>query len=120
MSSQIHEFDPREGGYFRVSLTYDAPAQRSATGKTAAATDTYRGHFVKLVPDELVVEALEFETTDPKLSGEMRITTRLLDADGATDVLLLHEGIPRGISTADNDTGTRMALAKLAALVERG
>ena len=34
MSSEVHEFDAREGGSFRVSLTYDAPAD---TGKSAAA-----------------------------------------------------------------------------------
>src|SRR5215510_6173233 len=39
----VHEFDPREGGAFRVSLTYDAP---TGTGKTTLHTDTYRGRFV--------------------------------------------------------------------------
>ena len=47
MSSHVHEFDAREGGSFRVSLTYDAP---DAAGKSAAHTDTYHGHFVRLVP----------------------------------------------------------------------
>ena len=54
MTSHVHTFEPREGGAFRISLTYDAP---SATGKTTAHTDTYHGRFVKLVPDEQVVEA---------------------------------------------------------------
>jgi hypothetical protein len=67
-----------------------------------------------------VVEVVEFETTDPALRGEMTITTTLVDADGGTDVLVVYEGLPRGVSTADNETGTRMALAKLAALVEAG
>src|SRR4051794_27311072 len=57
MSGHVHEFDAREGGSFRISLTYDAP---SGTGKSAAHTDTYHGHFVKLVPDEQVVEVFEF------------------------------------------------------------
>ena len=57
MTSQVHEFDGREGGSFRISLTYDAP---TGTGKSAAHTDTYLGHFVKLVPNEQVVEVLEF------------------------------------------------------------
>src|SRR5664280_3892237 len=91
MTSQVHEFDGREGGSFRISLTYDAP---TGTGKSAANTDTYHGHFVKLVPNEQVVEVLEFETTDPELRGEMTITTTLADADGGTDVLVVHEGIP--------------------------
>jgi hypothetical protein len=73
---------------------------------------------VKLVTNEQVVEVTEFETTDPALRGEMTITTTLADADGSTDVLAVHDGLPRALSPADNETGWRMALAKLAALVE--
>jgi uncharacterized protein YndB with AHSA1/START domain len=115
MSSHVHEFDGREGSSFRVSLTYDAP---DSSGKSAQHTDTYHGHFLKLVPNEQVVEVLEFETTDPALRGTMTMTTTLTDADGGTDVLVVHEGIPDGVPAADNETGTRMALAKLAQLVE--
>ena len=115
MSSHVHEFDAREGGSFRVSLTYDAP---TGTGKSASHTDTYRGHFVKLVPDEQVVEVFEFETADPDLRGEMTMTTTLTDADGGTDVLVVHEGVPDKVPPADNETGTRMALSKLAKLTE--
>jgi uncharacterized protein YndB with AHSA1/START domain len=117
MTSHIHEFDPREGGLFRISLTYDAP---TATGKTTAHTDTYHGRFVKLVPDEQVVEVVEFETTDPAMQGEMTITTTLTDADGGTEILAVHDGLPRGVSPADNELGWRLSLAKLAALVEAG
>jgi uncharacterized protein YndB with AHSA1/START domain len=115
MSSHVHEFDAREGGSFRVSLTYDAP---TGTGKSASHTDTYHGHFVKLVPNEQVVEVFEFETADPDLRGEMTMTTTLTDADGGTDVLVVHEGVPDKVPPADNETGTRMALAKLAKLTE--
>jgi uncharacterized protein YndB with AHSA1/START domain len=105
----------REGGSFRISLTYDEPA---GTGKTTAHTDTYHGRFVKLVTNEQVVEVVEFETTDPALRGEMTITITLGDADGGTDVLAVHDGLPRGVPAADNEAGWREALAKLAALVE--
>ena len=115
MSSQVHEFDAREGGTFRISLTYDAP---SGTGKSTLHTDTYHGHFAKLVPNEQVVEVIEFETADPSLRAPMRMTTPLTDADGGTDVLVVHEGIPDSVPAADNETGTRMALANLARLVE--
>ena len=115
MSSRVHEFDPREGGSFRVSLSYDAPA---GTGKSAPHTDTYHGHFVKLLPDEQVVEVFEFETADPELRGKMTMTTTLTEVAGGTDVLVVHEGIPDQVPAADNETGTRMALANLARLVE--
>ncbi|MFF5475939.1 SRPBCC domain-containing protein [Streptomyces sp. NPDC012935] len=117
MSGHVHEFEGREGGAFRVSLTYDLP---TGTGKSAAHTDTYHGHFVRLVPDEQVVEEVEFETDDPALRSTMTMTTTLTDADGGTDVLVLHEGIPDVVPAADNETGTRMALANLARLVEAG
>ena len=48
----------------------------------------------------------------------MTITTTLTDMDGGTEVLVVHEGVPRGVSAADNEMGTRMALGNLAALVE--
>jgi uncharacterized protein YndB with AHSA1/START domain len=116
MTSHVHELDAREGGALRISLTYDEP---TATGKTTAHTDTYHGRIVKLVPNEQVVEVDEFETTDPSMHGAMTITITLADADGGTDLVAIHEGLPRGISAADNETGWRMALAKLAALVEK-
>jgi uncharacterized protein YndB with AHSA1/START domain len=117
MSSHVHSFDPREGGAFRISLTYDAP---TATGKTSAHTDTYHGRFVDLVPDERIVEVVEFETADPALQGEMTITIALADADGGTELLAVHDGLPPGVPPADNETGWRSSLAKLAALVEAG
>jgi uncharacterized protein YndB with AHSA1/START domain len=117
MSCEVHEFDAREGGAIRISLTYTEP---SRTGKTTSHTDTYHGRFVKLVTNEQVVEVDEFETTDPALRGKMTVTITLTDADGGTDLLAVHDGVPRGVSPADNERGWRLALAKLAALVEAG
>lgn len=117
MTCHVHAFDAREGGLFRISLTYD---ESTGTGKTTAHTDTYHGHFAKLVPNERVVEVDEFETEDPTLRGEMTITITLADADGGTNLLAVHEGLPSGVSSTDNETGWRMALAKLAAFVEAG
>jgi hypothetical protein len=65
-----------------------------------------------------VVEVFEFETADPQLRGEMTLTTTLVDVDGGTEVVVVHEGVPPGVPIADNETGTRMALDRLAAFVE--
>jgi uncharacterized protein YndB with AHSA1/START domain len=90
----------------------------SGQGKTAGSTDTYHGLFVELVPNERVVEEFEFETSDPAFGGMMRMTTTLVDARGGTDLVVHHDGIPPGVSAEDNEIGTKMALDKLAVLVE--
>jgi uncharacterized protein YndB with AHSA1/START domain len=115
MTSEVHAFDPREGGSFRISLSYDT---QSGTGKTTAHTDTYHGRFVTLVPNEQVVEVMEFETADATMRGEMTITFTLTEADGGTDILGVHENVPPGVAPVDNETGWRMSLEKLARLVE--
>lgn len=48
----------------------------------------------------------------------MTITFTLAEAAGGTEVLAAHEGVPPGIAPADNETGWRMSLDKLANLVE--
>ena len=117
MTCRVHSFDAREGGTLRVSLTYDRPGPQ---GKTTAHTDTYRGRFVRLVPDELVVEVDVFETTDPALQGEMTSTIALADAEnGGTEMTAVHDGVPDGVAPADNELGWLMALDRLAALVQR-
>jgi uncharacterized protein YndB with AHSA1/START domain len=113
MTSHVHAFDPREGGAFRISLTYQEP---TGTGKTTDHTDTYHGRFVTLVPNEQVVEVVEFETEDPALRGEMTITITLTDADGGTEVNALYDRLPPGLSPSDNEIGWRLSLDKLAAL----
>lgn len=115
MTSHVHSFDAREGGTFRISLTYGQP---SSTGKTTAQTDTFHGRFVRLVPDTEVVQAVEFETDDPALQGEMTITYTLTDADGGTDLVGVHEDLPPGVPPADNELGWSISLGKLAGLVE--
>ena len=115
MTGRVHELDAREGGAIRVSLTYDAPDRE---GKTQGRTDTYRGRFVRIVPDELVVEVDEFETDDPALRGEMTTTITLSDVDGGTELVAVHDGLPEGLSLADNEAGWREALTRLAALVQ--
>jgi uncharacterized protein YndB with AHSA1/START domain len=115
MTSYVHSFEPYEGGAFRISLTYDAPA---TAGKTTAQTDTFHGTFVKLVPDTEVVQVVEFETDNPAMQGEMTITYTLADAGGGTVLTGVHENLPPGVSPADNEMGWRMSTDKLAALVE--
>jgi len=117
MTYAVHSFDAREGGRFRISLTYKAG---NGEGKTTSRTDTYHGHFVELRPNERVVEVDKFETADPELQGKMTVTITLVDRNGGTEVVGQHDWLPPGVSLADNELGWRMALRNLAALVEAG
>lgn len=120
MSGHVHIFDPREGGEFRISLTYDDPANSpgGSGGKTTDDTDTHRGRFVELVPHERIVEVVEFESDDPGFAGEMRITVTLSDVDGGTEVTFRCEDVPSGVRPEDNEAGSRSSLDNLAALLE--
>ena len=119
MRSQVHTFEPREGGAIRMSLTYLDPDD-SPGGKTSEDTDTFEGKFIELVPNEKIVWLTVFESDQPDFAGEMHITWSLTDSDGGTEVTVLCEDIPRGISLEDNELGSRSSLQKLAAFVEGG
>jgi len=118
MKSEVHAFDAREGGSFRITLTYRAP--RTGTGKTTGQTDTFHGRFVELVPGQRVVQVVEFETDDPAMRGEMTVRYTLVKAGDTTYVAAEHENLPPGLSEEDNAIGWRLSLAQLARLVEAG
>lgn len=117
MTGKIHSFDPRVGGKFRMSLTYQN-AEDSPGGKSSENTDTFEGTFVELIPDEKVVWVTEFESPQPEFSGEMRLTNTLTDTPEGTEVTIRCENIPPGIRPEDNELGTHQSLEKLAALFE--
>ena len=103
---------------YRALLDAKAVATWMVPPGMTSHVHAFDGRFVKLVPNEQVVDAVEFETAAPALQGEMTITYTLADADGGTDVLGVHDGLPPGVPSADNEAGWRESLAKLAALVE--
>jgi uncharacterized protein YndB with AHSA1/START domain len=117
MRGVVHAFDGREGGCFRMSLVYPE-GDRSSRGKTSESTDTFQGRFVKLIPCEQIVWAVEFESADPSFAGEMIVSTTLAPADGGTKVTILCENIPPGIRPEDNEVGCRSTLEKLASFLD--
>ncbi|MES2521713.1 MAG: SRPBCC family protein [Gemmatimonadota bacterium] len=116
MTGEVHVFEPREGGAFRISLTYHAD---TGAGKSSAHTDTYHGRFVSLTENERIAQLLEFESSDPAMQGEMTLTVTLADRDGGTDLTVVHDRLPPGLSPSDNESGWRLSLEQLASLVER-
>jgi uncharacterized protein YndB with AHSA1/START domain len=117
MRGVVHAFDAREGGSFSMSLVYPE-RDGSSRGKTSESTDTFQGRFAKLIPNERIVWAVEFESADPSFAGEMIVSTTLVTAGRGTEVTIVCENIPRGIRAEDNEAGSRSTLEKLAAFVE--
>ena len=117
MRGQAHIFDPHVDGEFCITLTYTTQSD-SQSGKTSENSDTFQGYFIELIPYEKIVQTVEFEADDPVFAGNMTITTTFTDIDGGTEVVVLCEGIPRGIRPQDNAAGWTSSLNKLAALVE--
>jgi uncharacterized protein YndB with AHSA1/START domain len=118
MTGHVHAFDPRAGGRFSMSLSYQHAAD-SPGGKTTDDTDTFRGCVAELIPDEKVVWVVEFESGNPDFAGEMRVTWSLADGNPGTVVTVLCENIPPGIRPEDNEMGSRSSLENLARLLER-
>jgi uncharacterized protein YndB with AHSA1/START domain len=114
MTAEVLAF---EGGEVRMRLTY--PEADEGVGKTSTGTDVYRAPFVELVPNERVVQAIEFESEDPRFAGTMRMTATLAPTRQGTNLTLDFEDIPEGISLEDNRRGTALSLQKLSGLISR-
>lgn len=117
MAGRIDAFEPRPGGAYRMVLTYRG-GDRSPRGKTSEDTDVVEGRFLELVPDELVVHLVTFESDDVAFAGEMRMTWRLSPVPAGTKVTIMCENVPAGIKQEDHDAGLRSTLENLAAFVE--
>jgi hypothetical protein len=100
-------------------------ATRLKQHMNASRADVYRALLdaaavaTWMVPNGMTGYVHSFNA-DPEMRGEMTVTYMLVDADGGTDVLAVHDNLPPGLSPTHNETGWRMALAKLARFVEKG
>jgi uncharacterized protein YndB with AHSA1/START domain len=115
MHGQVLAFDPRPGGGYRMTLTYDAPS--GGRGKTTADSDAVAVRFVELVPGERIVQAVDFASDDAAYGGTMTMTWRFADAPGGTEVSVSVENAPAGVSEADHQAGIKSSLENLAAFV---
>lgn len=113
MSGRALEYDFREGGRYRIELTY-GDAMPGSVGKSSARSDICAGRFLSLVPGERVVQSVEFESQDPAFAGEMTMTWSFEPSGSGTRVTVTAENVPPGISPADHDAGLRSTLANLA------
>lgn len=96
---------------------FDDGAQ-SSQGKTTEDADVVHGRFLELVPNQKIVQSVQFDSDDPRFAGEMVMTWLLTPAPEGTTVRITAENVPVGISPADHAAGITATLANLAAFVE--
>lgn len=116
MSGHIDNFDPREGGTYKMTLTYEE--EKSTSGKTSENSDVYQGKFLKMVPDKQIVQLVIFESEYPEFSGEMTQKWLFESMPEGTRVTIICENVPRGIRKVDHDIGLKSTLENLAIFVE--
>jgi uncharacterized protein YndB with AHSA1/START domain len=113
MTGRVLDYDFREGGRYRIELTY-----REGVGKTTVRSDISAGHFLSLQPGRRIVQSVEFESEDASFAGQMVMTWSLEPAREGTRVTITAENVPPGISQADHDAGLRASLENLARHLE--
>jgi uncharacterized protein YndB with AHSA1/START domain len=116
MHGRFEHFDMREGGSYRLVLTYDDAS--GAPGKTSAAEDVSEVRVVRLVPGELVVQEVDFASDDPAFHGTMRMEWSVRRTPEGTEVALTARDVPPGIRASDHAAGLTSSLANLAAHLE--
>jgi uncharacterized protein YndB with AHSA1/START domain len=116
MTARMLAFAFREGGSYRMRLTYDSSQDKP--GKTSEDADEVKVRFVKLVPDERIEQAVTFNSEDPAFSGEMRIAWTFDSGRNGTFVTVQCENVPSGIRPADHQAGLASTLRNLAAFAD--
>lgn len=116
MSGHIDNFDPREGGTYNMTLTYEE--DQPSSGKTLENTDVYQGKFLELVPDKRIVQLVIFDSESPDFTGEMIQKWILESIAEGTRVTIICENVPNGIRKEDHDLGLKSTLENLAIFVE--
>jgi len=116
MSGRFERFDPTTGGSYRLVLTYADPS--AALGKSSADSDIVEARYVDIVPNDRVVQAVDFVSDDPAFAGTMTMTWAVQTVDGGTRVEITADDVPGGISVEDHAAGMASSLDSLASYVE--
>lgn len=116
MSGHIENFDPREGGTYKMTLTYEE--DQLSSGKTSENTDVYQGKFVELVPDKRIVQLVIFDSESPEFAGDMKQQWLFESLEEGTKITIICENVPIGIHKEDHEIGLKSTLENLAIFVE--
>jgi len=117
MRAEILAFDGRLGGQYLVEL-HSPEALGGDVGKSAPGVGRFRGRFEELVPDEKIVEQIQFVSDDPAFAHPMIVTTTLRAVKDGTKITVSCSQVPSAIAASDHIKGITAALRNLAMLTE--
>lgn len=115
MRAEIHRFDPRVGGGYRMAFVYE---DASIAGKSSDNADVFEAQYLALVPNQRIVERVTFESGDPAFAEPMTVTTTFTSEAGGTRVTSTLENVSPAIDPADHQAGIASSLENLARFVE--
>ena len=116
MHGRFEHFEMREGGSYRLVLTYDDAA--GAPGKTSASSDVSEVRITALVPGERLEQEVDFVSDDPAYQGTMAMVWSVRDGGEGTTVEFEARNVPVGVRASDHAAGLTSSLAQLAAFLE--
>ena len=116
MTGRFETFDPRPGGCYRLVLTY--PSSDASQAKSTDDSDIVNVRYLDVIPNERVVQAVEFVSDTPEFAGTMTMTWAVKAENGRTRVEIIAENVPQGISAEDHAAGLASSLDNLARFVE--
>ncbi|WP_109209730.1 MULTISPECIES: SRPBCC domain-containing protein [Microbacterium] len=116
MHGRFERFDMREGGSYRLVLTYDDAS--GAPGKTSADSDVSEVRIARIVPDESILQEVDFESSDEAFQGTMSMEWSLSSVAEGTVVEFEARDVPDGIRARDHAEGVLSSLSNLAAYLE--
>ncbi len=103
---QVHEFDPRVGGGYRMSFR----------NFTTGGEHSFGGKYLEIKTNEFLQYSDKFD--DPNLPGEMITTVWIKKVSVGTELKITQEGIPEMIPVEACYLGWQESLDKLMRLVE--
>lgn len=116
MTGAMLHFDFREGGSYRMRLTYAQSGQ--GRGKTSEDADEVAVRLTRLEEGRRIEQQVMFESEDPSFAGVMRMIWTFQPRDDGTLVTIRAEDVPEGIRPEDHEAGLISSLEKLAGFVE--
>lgn len=116
MTGTMLRFDFREGGSYRMRLTYKELG--AGRGKTSEDADEFEVRLIRLKAAESIEQEIRFESDDPAFSGVMHMTSTFAPQGEATLVTVRAENVPAGISPEDHEVGLISSVDNLVTFVQ--